>query len=172
MNNSTSTTKRHRVSVDADPGFESKVRLPEAVFVDVTQIEGQVFATHHGIARHAAVLGRLPAQATEFLLSAMEILSALDALDAQETRLTVLMFAAGDPTATASMVKTCRALGDRADYLLVKNPARFRNQSFDDCALADLFQRNRVPVIEPAHPNQHDHSGNGRPRHGLASSVC
>jgi hypothetical protein len=66
----------------------------------------------------------------------MESLRVLDALEAQETRLTVLMFAADDTTATASLAKTYRALGDRADYLLVKNPARFRSQSFDDSALA------------------------------------
>lgn len=27
MNNNTSTKKRHRISVDADPGFEAKVKL-------------------------------------------------------------------------------------------------------------------------------------------------
>ena len=89
-----------------------------------------------------------PAQATDFLLSAMESLRVLDALDASETRLTVLMFAADDPTATASLAKTYRALGDRADYLLVKNPARFRSEVFDQTALAELFKQNRVPVLE------------------------
>src|ERR1700722_17692507 len=46
------------------------------------------------------------------------------------------------------MAKTYRALGDRADYLLVKNPARFRSHSFDQSALAELFKKNRVPVLE------------------------
>jgi hypothetical protein len=89
-----------------------------------------------------------PAQATDFLLSAMDSLRVLDALDARDTRLTVLMFAADDPTATASLAKTYRALGDRADYLLVKNPARFRSEVFEQTALAELFKRNRVPVLE------------------------
>jgi len=89
-----------------------------------------------------------PAQATDFLLSAMDSLRVLDALDANETRLTVLMFGADDPTATASMAKTYRALGERADYLLVKNPARFRSQAFDESALAEMFRKNKVPVLE------------------------
>jgi hypothetical protein len=89
-----------------------------------------------------------PAQATDFLLGAMESLRVLDALDARQTRMTVLMFAADDPTATASMAKTYRALGDRVDYLLVKNPARFRSQLFDESALAELFRKNKMPVIE------------------------
>ena len=62
--------------------------------------------------------------------------------------MTVLMFAADDPTATASLAKTYRALGDRVDYLLVKNPARFRSHAFDDSALAELFRKNKVPVLE------------------------
>ena len=89
-----------------------------------------------------------PAQATDFLLNAMESLRVLDALDARETRMTILMFAADDPTATASMAKTYRVLGNRVDYVLVKNPARFRSQAFDESAIAELFKRQRVPVIE------------------------
>jgi hypothetical protein len=89
-----------------------------------------------------------PAQATDFLLGAMESLRVLDALDARETRMTVLMFAADDPTATASMAKTYRALGDRVDYLFVKNPARFRSHAFDESALAELFRKIKVPVLE------------------------
>ena len=89
-----------------------------------------------------------PAQATDFLLGAMASLRVLDALDARQTRMTVVMFAADDPTATASLAKTYRALGDRVDYLLVKNPARFRSHAFDESALAELFKKNRVPILE------------------------
>ncbi len=46
------------------------------------------------------------------------------------------------------MAKTYRALRDRVDYLLIKNPARFRSHAFDDSALAELFRKNRVPIIE------------------------
>ena len=53
-----------------------------------------------------------------------------------------------DSTATASLAKTYRALGDRVDYLLIKNPARFRSHAFDESALAELFKKNRVPILE------------------------
>ena len=89
-----------------------------------------------------------PAQATDFLLGAWPVLRVLDALDAHQTRMTVVMFAADDPTATASMAKTYRALGNRVDYLLIKNPARFRSHAFDESALAELFKRTRVPILE------------------------
>jgi hypothetical protein len=46
------------------------------------------------------------------------------------------------------MAKTYRALADRVDYFLVKNPARFRSQAFDESALAELFRKNKVPVLE------------------------
>ena len=37
---------------------------------------------------------------------------------------------------------------ERADYLLIKNPARFRSHAFDDSALAEVFSKNRIPIIE------------------------
>jgi hypothetical protein len=89
-----------------------------------------------------------PAQATDFLLDSMQSLRVLDALEKSETRMTVLMFAADDPTATASMAKTYRALGNRIDYIVVKNPARFRSHLFDESSLAELFRQNKVPVIQ------------------------
>ena len=93
-------------------------------------------------------LADFPAQATDFLLKAMESLRVVDALDERGTRMTVLMFAADDPTAMASMAKTYRALGNRVDYLLVKNPARFRSRIFDESPLAELFRKNNVPILE------------------------
>ncbi len=41
-----------------------------------------------------------------------------------------------------------QTLGDRADYILVKNPARFRSHAFEQSALAKLFKKNRMPVLE------------------------
>jgi hypothetical protein len=81
--------------------------------------------------------------------------------EARETHLTVLVFAAVDPTATASMAKTYRALGDRVDYFLVKNPARLRSHAFDESALAGLFQKNKVPVRVPPPPHARHSSVRG-----------
>ncbi len=135
------------VDCDAEHKTLSK-RFPEAAFVDASRSKDEFLQLIMELPDAPLAVADFPAQATDFLLSAMDSLRVLDALDARETRLTVLMFAADDPTATASLAKTYRALGDRADYLLVKNPARFRSEVFDQTALAELFKKNRVPVLE------------------------
>ena len=135
------------VDCDAEHRTLSK-RFPEAAFVDATRSKDEFLQLIMELPDTPLAVADFPAQATDFLLSAMESLRVLDALDARETRMTVLMFAADDPTATASMAKTYRALGDRVDYLLVKNPARFRSHAFDESALAELFRKNKVPVLE------------------------
>jgi hypothetical protein len=136
-------------AVDCDAEHRTlSQRFPEAVFVDATRSKDEFLQLIMELPDTPLAVADFPAQATDFLLSAMDSLRVLDALDARETRMTVLMFAADDPTATASMAKTYRALGDRVDYLLVKNPARFRSQGFDESALAELFRKNKVPVLE------------------------
>jgi hypothetical protein len=135
------------VDCDAEHRTLSK-RFPEAVFVDATRSKDEFLQLIMELPDTPLAVADFPAQATDFLLSAMDSLRVLDALDARDTRMTVLMFAADDPTATASMAKTYRALGDRVDYLLVKNPARFRSQAFEESALGELFRKNKVPVLE------------------------
>jgi hypothetical protein len=135
------------VDCDAEHKTLSK-RFPEAAFVDATRSNDEFLQLIMELPDTPMAIADFPAQSTDFLLGAMESLRVLDALDARQTRMTVLMFAADDPTATASMAKTYRALSDRVDYLLVKNPARFRSQLFDESALAELFRKNKVPVIE------------------------
>ena len=135
------------VDCDAEHRTLNK-RFPEAAFVDATRSNDEFLQLIMDLPDTPLAVADFPAQATDFLLSAMESLRVLDALDASDTRMTILMFAADDPTATASMAKTYRTLADRVDYLLVKNPARFRSQAFDESALAELFRKNKVPVLE------------------------
>jgi hypothetical protein len=135
------------VDCDAEHKTLSK-RFPEAVFVDATRSNDEFLQLIMDLPDAPLAVTDFPAQATDFLLNAMESLRVLDALDAHETRMTILMFGADDPTAAASMAKTYRALGNRIDYLLVKNPARFRSHAFDESAMADLFKRQGVPIIE------------------------
>jgi hypothetical protein len=123
-------------------------RFPEAAFVDATRSKDEFLQLMTSMPESPISVADFPAQATEFLLDSMQSLRVLDALEKSETRMTVLMFAADDPTATASMAKTYRALGHRVDYIVVKNPARFRSSLFDESSLADLFRQNKVPVIE------------------------
>lgn len=135
------------VDCDAEHLTLSK-KFPEAAFVDATWSTDDFLKLIMALPDAPLAVADFPAQATDFLLRAMESLRVLDALDECETRMTILMFAADDPTATASMAKTYRALGNRVDYVLVKNPARFRSNAFDETAMADLFKRQNVPLIE------------------------
>ncbi len=136
-------------AVDCDAEHRTlSERFPEAAFVDATKSKDEFLQLIMELPDVPLAVADFPAQATDFLLNAMDSLRVLDALDASETRLTVLMFAADDPTATASLAKTYRTLGDRADYLLVKNPARFRSEVFDQTALAELFRKSKVPILE------------------------
>lgn len=123
-------------------------RFPEAAFVDATRSRDEFLQLMTSMPDSPLSVADFPAQATEFLLDSMQSLRVLDALEDNETRMTVLMFAADDPTATASMAKTYRALGNRVDYIVVKNPARFRSRLFDESSLAELFHQKDVPVIE------------------------
>jgi len=123
-------------------------RFPEAAFVDATRSRDEFLQLMSSMPDSPLSVADFPAQATEFLLDSMQSLRVLDALESNGTRITVLMFAADDPTATASMAKTYRALGNRVDYIVVKNPARFRSRLFDESALAELFRNSKVPVIE------------------------
>jgi hypothetical protein len=135
------------VDCDAEHLTLSK-RFPEAAFVDATRSHDQFLQLMLALPDTPLAVADFPAQATDFLLKAMESLRVLDALDDRGTRMTVLMFAADDPTATASMAKTYQTLRNRVDYLLVKNPARFRSQIFDESPLAERFRTISVPVLE------------------------
>lgn len=135
------------VDCDAEHRTLSK-RFPKAHFVDATRSNNEFLQLVMELPDAPMAVADFPAQATDFILNAVESLRVLDAFEAREIRMTVLMFAADDPTAQASLAKTYRALGDRADYLLVKNLARYRSRLFDESALAELFRRNNVPVLE------------------------
>jgi hypothetical protein len=135
------------VDCDAEHRTLSK-RFPATLFADATKSKDEFLQLIMDLPDAPLAVADFPAQATDFLLNAMDALRVLDALDASETRLTVLMFGADDPTATASMAKTYRALGNRVDYIVVKNPARFRSHLFDESSLAELFRQKKVPVIE------------------------
>lgn len=72
-----------------------------------------------------------PAQATEFLLTSIEKFRVVELLEEGNARMTVLLFPADDQTALTSLAKTVKTLGDRVDYLLVKNPARYKTEQWD-----------------------------------------
>lgn len=83
------------------------------------------------------VVADFPAQATAFLLEQIEALRALDVLDEARVRMTVMLFPADDDSAQRSLAAVVRQLGNRVDYLLVRSPARYRTEQFDQSKAAE-----------------------------------
>jgi hypothetical protein len=93
------------------------------------------------------ILIDLPAQATTFLLQASARVQLLDFFSSVGIRPTLLIFAADDPTAKESAAKTVRYFGDRADYLLIENPAKFRSDGFHATKFAAWFAERNTPIL-------------------------
>src|ERR1700722_13982765 len=80
------------VDCDAEHLTLSK-RFPEAAFVDATRSNDEFLRLILALPDTPLAVADFPAQATDFLLKAMESLRALDALAERGTRMTILMFA-------------------------------------------------------------------------------
>jgi hypothetical protein len=93
------------------------------------------------------VMTDFPAQITPYFLAAVERFSLLEILDKKQIRPTILTFAANDTTAKASASETIRAFGDRADYLLIENPARFKSDGFHATKLGKWFADRGTPTV-------------------------
>ncbi len=89
-----------------------------------------------------------PAQATDFLLAEFERADALDVLDQSQMRLVVPLFLVDDAAALESLAKVVRTLGDRADYILIKNPARGPYARPDASPMIGRLREAGAPTIE------------------------
>lgn len=92
-----------------------------------------------------------PAQATGFLLDASKKLQLMEFFELQGIRPTFLVFMADDSTARESAAGTVRFFGDRADYLLVENSARFRSAMFKKTPFYKWFQDRSTPTLVVPH---------------------
>jgi hypothetical protein len=137
-------------AVDSDAEHRTlSRRYPEKVrFFDATESPDSFLKLLQTLPSVPVALADFPAQATEFLLGAMEQFRGLDVLDAQNIRMTVLLFVADDQTAQTSLAKTIRALGERVDYLIIKNPARYKSDAFDKSGAAEWLRERGTPIIE------------------------
>jgi hypothetical protein len=129
--------------------FPSRVTLLNSVTTEPDEFKRLVSL----IARRPAplLLADFPAQATSFLLAQVETFGVLDTLEASGIRPTLLLFPADDHTAQVSLANVVRAFGARADYILVRNPARFSTRQFDESKLADrLAEFGAKSLILPA----------------------
>ena len=90
----------------------------------------------------------LPAQSTQSILRAFEHFNALDLFDQKQTRLTVFIFASDERDAMTSAAQIISAFEGRADYVIVKNPARFTSQIFEHSKLPGLLSQFGAPTIQ------------------------
>lgn len=88
-----------------------------------------------------------PAQATDNILGEWKRLYALDAMEAAGFRLTIPLFLIDDAAAVESLVKIVNALGSRADYILVKNPARGPFERPEASRMANQLREAGAPTI-------------------------
>lgn len=68
------------------------------------------------------IIADMPAQATDFFLRQLAERNGLEQLDRAGVRMTVLLFAADDTAAMQSAVQCVKTIGDRADYIVVRQP--------------------------------------------------
>ena len=88
-----------------------------------------------------------PAQSTDFLLGAVQHFRLLDSFELSGIRATLLIFAADDSTAAESASATARFFLDKADYLLIENPAKFQSDEFKKTALYKWLSDRKTPTI-------------------------
>jgi hypothetical protein len=96
-----------------------------------------------------------PSQQTQSILAAFEHFNALKLFRDQETRLTVFVFASNERPAMNSAHQIISAFGEEADYVTVRNPARFSSEIFEASIVGDMLKRLgaltiEIPRITPA----------------------
>jgi hypothetical protein len=136
-------------AIDADRQHRTlKRRHPEIDAFDATKSIDDFFLMIQALPPAPVILVDFPAQATDFLLDASEKLQLLEFFDKKGIRITFLIFAADDRTARESASDTVRFFGDRADYLLVENPARFKSDGFKRTPFADWLAERHTPTMK------------------------
>jgi hypothetical protein len=123
-------------------------RYPDQVGIfDATKTLDEFSRLIQTLPASPVILVDFPAQATDFLLSAVNHFRLLEFFEHSNVRPTLLIFAADDPTAKESASNTVRIFGDNADYLLIENPARFKSTEFSRTALGNWLKERNTPTL-------------------------
>jgi hypothetical protein len=88
-----------------------------------------------------------PGDATYSFLTAVARFSFLDILEKKQIRPTWLLFAGNDDKARDSANEVIRAFGERADYAIVENPARFKSYRFKRTPMYQWLTERGAPSI-------------------------
>jgi hypothetical protein len=136
-------------AIDADAQHRTlSNRYPEEVMLfDVTASEDEFGTMLSGLPASPAVVMDCPAQFTDKFIAFAEHYRMLDAFARSGTRMTLFIFASDDQDARDSAAVIVEYFGDRADFVLVENEARFKSVEFKKTGLYDLLASRQAPTI-------------------------
>jgi hypothetical protein len=89
-----------------------------------------------------------PAQETQSILRAFEHFDAFALFERKKTKLTILIFASDERAAMSSAAQIITSFEAKADYVIVKNPARFTSEIFEHSKLPAMLKEFNAPTIE------------------------
>jgi len=135
-------------AVDSDRQHRTLAnRYPTVDTFDATQSINDFHTMVRALPDFPVTIVDFPAQATDFLLGAFQHFRLLDSFEASGVRPTLLIFAADDSTAAESASASARFFLDKADYLLIENPAKFQSEEFKKTALFKWLSDRKTPTI-------------------------
>jgi hypothetical protein len=137
------------VAIDADDEHRTLAnRYPQDVEeFHATRSENEFHEMVLSLPQLPVTLVDFPAQSTGFLLNAFRNLRLLDAFEEEGIRPTFFIFASDDSTAMESASASVRFFLERADYLLVENPARFKSEAFKKTPLYGWLSERATPTL-------------------------
>ena len=89
-----------------------------------------------------------PSMQSESILKAFEHFNAAKVFESNSIRLTVFIFASDERAAMNSAHQIVTGLDTTADYVVVKNPARFPSAIFENSKPAAMLKKLNAPTIE------------------------
>ena len=89
-----------------------------------------------------------PAQETQSILRAFEHFDAFALFEKKKTKLTILIFASDERAAMTSAAQIITSFEAKADYVIVKNPARFTSEIFEHSKLPTMLKEFNAPTVE------------------------
>jgi hypothetical protein len=137
------------LAIDADPQHRTfSRRHPEDVNeMDAARSNDEFGALLQSAPDAPVILVDYPAQATDFLIQASRQLQLIEVFESRGIRPTLLIFAADDESAKESASAVVHYFGDRADYLLIENPARFKSEGFKKTKFYRWFLDRQTPTL-------------------------
>ena len=133
--------------VDADPEHTSfSNAFPSVAHFPLTDADSMERIFRHAASRPVCLVD-FPAGVTDQVLSHIERRQVLRGFLEKGVRLTVLLFASPDPTAEASLRAVYTALKGKADFVVIRNDARFSATRFEESALARTLAEQGVPTL-------------------------